>query len=84
GEFGAKVGDCGFCHTMQANTFAGRVPGHAEAIPAMMYEGEVGCTDCHAIKNNHVSRDVVQACIIAMMMTTRPHLLIGSSSAIHS
>jgi len=63
GPFGQKFGDCSTCHAAQAATFAGQVKGFDDEVPAMMYEAELSCTDCHAAEDNHVSRDIVQTCV---------------------
>jgi hypothetical protein len=62
GSFGQKVGTCATCHPAQANTFAGKVQGFDE-VPATMYEAELQCTDCHAVKDNHVSKVVSPTCV---------------------
>jgi nitrate/TMAO reductase-like tetraheme cytochrome c subunit len=63
GPFGTQKGECKSCHQTQANTFSGRVKGYVKESPAAMFDAEVGCTDCHEVKGNHVSRNVGPACV---------------------
>lgn len=54
---------CEACHTTQLSTNEGRTPLMKEAMPSVMREAGIGCTDCHLTETKQVTRLVAPQCI---------------------